>query len=168
MATERLPVSDIPHALRKADVNLSFQPLLQFRSKDGLRIGKVGDQVLSWHSIERYPGWAVFAPELKSRIELVLEKVPSAQFTRIGFRYVNALTESDHRVKGVQDLTLGIAVAGQQLESSLNLNYKLSHAQHSTVVKLATPELVEGLSTLDMKMRNHLLRPKADPLARTI
>ena len=142
MITDRLPVADMPLPIRRNDPNLAFQPLLQFRSTDGLTVAKVGDQVFSWHSIGRYPGWSLFETDLRSKLSLVQTRIRNVTLTRLGFRYVNALTRDEHRVTGVDDLDMSISVAGAPLKSALNLNYKIQEPKHSIVVKIATPEII--------------------------
>jgi uncharacterized protein (TIGR04255 family) len=53
----RTPIADLPAALRQSDVNLKYQATLELKELNGLRLVKIGTNVVSLHNISRYIGW---------------------------------------------------------------------------------------------------------------
>lgn len=93
MALERMPIADLPAPMRRADPNLAYQPTLQLKSTAGLRVGRVGDNVVSWHLLAPYAGWAVFKPEILQLLERTKKSIDDIRIARAGFRYLNFLGE---------------------------------------------------------------------------
>jgi uncharacterized protein (TIGR04255 family) len=143
-AAERLPIADIPFPIRRSDPNLAYQAILQVRSGDNKRLAKIGEQVFSWHVLSPYPGWQPFKREIEAKWALLRETVPDISIARLGFRYVNLLATEAHGIKAVNDLNLHIEVAGENLSGPRNLNYKMSTEEQELLVRIATPEFVQG------------------------
>jgi len=141
---ERLPLADLPAQIRRADPNLAYQPILQLWSENRTRVAKIGEQVLSWHALQPYPGWNAFKSELGRVIEGLAKAVANPDVTRLGFRYINALRGSDHGINALQDLNLAVAVGGATLVVPLNINYRQMIGDHHVLTRVATPEFVEA------------------------
>ncbi|MDX8442014.1 TIGR04255 family protein [Mesorhizobium australafricanum] len=148
----RLPLSDIPLPIRRADKNLQHQPLLQLSSPDGNEALKVGDNVVSRHALT-YPGWTAFEPRLLETFRLLYDRIPGLSVTRLGLRYVNLLHPDIHMIEDVNALNLTILVGDNRLTPPLNLNYRRKTTDwHETMIRIASPEFVtsahQGFSTL--------------------
>jgi uncharacterized protein (TIGR04255 family) len=141
----RLPVADIPPPIRSADSQLKYQPVLQLRSSDGTHLVKVGSNVISRHNVRNYCGWEKFEPQLTEVFKALFESISNIRVTRLGFRYVNAITSTRHFISGIWDLALDIKVAGNQLQEPINLNYLSVDGQaHTTMTRIASPQFVTG------------------------
>jgi uncharacterized protein (TIGR04255 family) len=143
----RLPAAEIPHVVRMNDPNLKFQPTIQLNSQDGFDAIKIGENVLSIHRLETYPGWATFGPQLHAALRQLYQLLPDLNVTRLGFRYVNML-HHQHGVESINDLDVSLSVGGESLRPPINLNY-LRHvsATHHVMVRAASPEFVQGPQT---------------------
>jgi uncharacterized protein (TIGR04255 family) len=79
----RTPIADLPAALRQSDVNLKYQATLELKELNGLRLVKIGTNVVSLHNISRYIGWKQgFSGEIHSMVKLVLDRKKDATLTR--------------------------------------------------------------------------------------
>lgn len=143
-ARSRLPLADMPPTLRDSDANLRFQPVLELRRGDGLRAVKLGNRVVSYHVPGAYPGWPVFREEIGGMLDDVAARIGDARLVRVGLRYINVFHPARHAVNGIADTTLAITVAGEPVDTSLNLNYMKIDGQHVVTVRIATPDVVAG------------------------
>ena len=107
-SVERLPSSSIPSAIRENDPNLRFEPTLQLRSEDGRYLAKIGGRVISFHNVQSYCGWEQFQPKLNALIDFIFSRLTELSITRIGFRYVNALTPERHKIANLNELNLSL------------------------------------------------------------
>jgi uncharacterized protein (TIGR04255 family) len=143
---ERLPLADFPAPVRRSDPNLAIQPLLQARTNDSSRFAKIGEQVFSWHALNKYPGWEQFKPELDQALTHVFAAVGGLDVDRLGFRYVNLLTQA-HHIEGFGSFNMDASVGGQRLTSAANLNFQKTVGEQTILVRIATPEFVQGPGT---------------------
>lgn len=140
---ERLPNADIPSDLRKLHPNLRFTPTLALKGEG--RIVRVGECLLSLHVVPRYCGWNQWRPELQSAVELLFKLLKNVTITRIGLRYINALTAERHKVEGIGTLEVSAIAAGEALKEDLNLNFKKQVDDRTVVLtRIATRSFVEG------------------------
>src|SRR5215831_19443967 len=91
----RLPLSDFPPPLRKADANLRYQPLVELRDPNSPRLVKIGSNVISAHVMAPYCGWTAYRPHLYEVLNVLFKKF-QVRLQRIGLRYINAITPRDH------------------------------------------------------------------------
>ena len=139
----RLPAANIPEIARSQDPNLKVQPILELRERNGTLLTKIGVNVLSYHRLAPYPGWAIFKPEIDRTIDFLFDAFRSFKSTRLGFRYLNAFTTEDHGVQSVNHLNYSVNIAGAKLEGPQNLNYHITHSStHLVQVRIASPEFV--------------------------
>jgi uncharacterized protein (TIGR04255 family) len=142
--SNRLPLANVPAAIRQADPNFAYQALLERRDPAGTRIVKIGDRVFSYHALPPYPGWEVLEPELFRAIEFVFGAIDSFVATRLGLRYLNVLTPG-HSVRSAEDLNFSVQVAGRSLDAPLNLNYlRIRGEQHQAMSRIASKEFVQS------------------------
>src|ERR1700730_18206799 len=97
-AKVRLAKEDSPQTIRENDPNFRYMPIIELRKKDTSRIAKVGGHVISYHVLAPYPGWAVFRKEIETVLYSIVEKLKSADFSRLGFRYINVFRPDEHQV----------------------------------------------------------------------
>lgn len=141
----RLPIADIPSPIRQADQNLKYQPVFELKNKSKPQIVKIGGNVISFHVLSPYCGWNEFKPLLDEVIETLMTNIDNVSITRIGLRYINALTEDDHHIKNVADLKLKISVGrNNSFPHSLNLNFMQKESDYSAVIRIASPEFITG------------------------
>jgi len=141
----RLPFSDVPEPIRRMDPNLKFSPLFELKTPDGARIVRIGGTSLSYHILQQYCGWSTFKEELEHVIRELFEKIEGINVTRIGFRYINALTEERHYIRDAHALSVKLHVAEQPLKGPVNLNYLSdSSNDHKTLTRIASPDFVTG------------------------
>lgn len=139
----RLPVAEMPIQLRKSDSNLKYNPVIELRSASGQRVVKVGENALSYHVLQEYPGWSNWKHELAEVIAYIYSCLSGLSIDRVGLRYVNLFTFDDHGVSGVRDLNFSVAIAGGDLDLPMNLNYSSRPSEvHSAVTRIASPEFV--------------------------
>jgi uncharacterized protein (TIGR04255 family) len=142
----RLPTADIPAPIRRADPNLRYQPSIELVSPDGGTSVRVGPQVIAYSRRGSYPGWDVFGAELAKVVDSLYRILPNAHVSRLGLRYINALRSDVHGIKNVSDMDIAIAVAGSDVTSSLNLNFKTDvNSNHEAMCRIATVDLAEGV-----------------------
>jgi len=142
---ERLPVSDIPAPVRAQDATLKFQPVLQLRSDDGSYLIKIGSNVISYHNLGAYCGWPQFQPRLNELFSFLFSELDNVSITRLGFRYINALTSERHHITSVADLNLRLNVADTPLVGPINLNFGTQYSdKHLAMTRIASIDFVQG------------------------
>jgi uncharacterized protein (TIGR04255 family) len=143
--TKRLPVANIPEAIRIQDANLRFSPVIELLHKDGHDRIRIGGNVISLHIAGKYCGWEKYKGQLDTLFACLFEKLSHVNISRIGFRYVNALTSARHQINVVNDLKINITAGGNQLEGQVNLNYLLGYSpNHIAMTRIATTNFVDG------------------------
>ena len=144
-SVERLPSSSIPSAIRENDPDLKFQPTLQLRSEDGRYLVKIGGRVISFHNVSSYCGWDRFQPKLNDLIDFIFGRLSELAITRIGFRYVNALTPERHTIASLTELNISLVVTDKPLDEPINLNYGTVYSDtHRAMTRIASSEFVQG------------------------
>lgn len=141
----RLPAADLPAGLRESNEQLRFQSTIEFVHPSKRRSVRVGPHVLSCHRLSPYVGWETFRPELEEAIDALYSKTENIAVTRLGLRYINALTPAHHLIRSVADLDLGINIANEALAGSLNLNFMIDVSGDTRcTVRIATKEFAHG------------------------
>lgn len=147
-----LPLSNIPAPIRRAEQDLMYAPYIQLQGPDNSRLVQIGENVLSYHVVGKYCGWPSFRPELHQTIIAIFDRVPNLTVTRLGFRYINALTTTRHFVAGINDLSLEISVDKQSLEVPFNLGYETHQEDYIITSRVASPQYVRGKLPPDTSM----------------
>jgi uncharacterized protein (TIGR04255 family) len=142
---EQLPASNIPAALRQVDLNFRYQPVFALIGEENLRAVRIGPQVLSYHRVMPYVGWARFKPEIDEAIAGVFEKGEGLTVERLGLRYLNALRSDLHGIQSIGDLDLTVQIAGEGIPGNVNVNFTTEVADKTDcTVRIATPEFILG------------------------
>lgn len=143
----RLPIADIPAPIRQATPAFRHQATLELRNKDGARIIRIGEDVLSVHvaGVRRYPGWSVFQGFLRSSFTGLFEKLQNVECKAISFRYINAVTRDRHALSDVHQLNLEIKVNSIALTGPVNLNFVVEQGkEHLVTTRIAHQQFVQG------------------------
>jgi uncharacterized protein (TIGR04255 family) len=149
-AAQRLPVAEIPSAIRKVDPNLQFQPVIEFRSPDHPRIVRLSDQSVSYHALAPYPGWSMWSPELIGVIDFVFSVLENFSAIRLGLRYINVLSPT-HFVADIRSLNFSASVGGAPLDVPLNLNYQEKDGDERLgIVRIASKEFIVNQSPAEL------------------
>ena len=141
----RLPISDIPEPVRRANGNLKYEPLFELADTDRTRLIRIGGNVISYHVLREYCGWVDFQKELEHVLVEPFEKISDLTIERIGFRYINSLVEERHFINGAQSLNVQLSVAEEPITGPVNLNFIVDNSDfHQTLTRIASPEFVKG------------------------
>lgn len=84
---EKLPILQIPEAVREVDQNLIYQPHYRLRKENFLV--QIGPRTVSVAVIEEYPGWSNFLPEIEYVFSKFNELRIIDKVTRFAIRYTN-------------------------------------------------------------------------------
>jgi len=142
---KRLPNSDIPYPIRQAEEGLRYQSTVELRKNDDSRLVKVGPHSFSYHFVGSYPGWDVVKRELDEAVDAVFLRISGLIVKRLGLRYINGMDSERHQVSSVADLDLSVCVGGDNVKSSLNLNFAMiSSDVHTVMTRVASKEFVKG------------------------
>ena len=140
----RLPIASFPVEVRDADPNLRFQPTVQLASPAPGELIKIGPHVISLHVVTPYPGWDALSERLHLLVEMLFEAVKDVSISRLGLRYVNALTP-DHGVSRISDLQFSVQLGGQETNSEMVFSHRFKvDREIEGMLSLATPSFVNG------------------------
>lgn len=143
-AVSRLPIASFPVEVRDADPNLRFQPTLQLSSPSPGELVKVGPHVISLHVVAPYPGWEALSARLKLLIEMLFSSVNDVTLSRLGLRYINAIT-ADHGVSRISDLQFSVMLGGRETSSEMVFSHRFNvDNEIQGTLSLATPSFVNG------------------------
>lgn len=84
---EKLPVLQIPQAVRAIDANLKYLPEYRLTNPPFLLL--VGPQSFSMATVGDYVGWDAFSRQIFEAMERLRSMSVVAKVTRIGLRYIN-------------------------------------------------------------------------------
>ncbi len=141
----RLPVAELPAGLRDSDRQLRFQPIFQLDRPTPGEVIKLGARVLSLHVVAPYPGWSVFRERLNVLVKALYDAVPSPVITRLGLRYINALTPS-HGFQDVWDLDFTLTAGGAKPAGAVTATYQFGVSPNAQAqVAIATLGFVQGV-----------------------
>ncbi|HEY1804941.1 MAG TPA: TIGR04255 family protein [Terracidiphilus sp.] len=139
----RLPAYSLPEPLRDVDPNLRYQPIFELQKDQ--RSLRIGPRVISYHLRKPYNGWAAFGSEVATVVNALFSKVEAPVIKRLGFRYLNALTQEFHGIRGVSDLDIAVQIGQQTVSDGININVKMKISDDTNcLVKVATPTFVTG------------------------
>ena len=84
---EKLPILQIPEAIRSQDPNFRFQPYYRFQKENYLL--QIGPGVINFINQENYLGWNAFYPRIKASLLKIQGLELVTKFNRLGVRYIN-------------------------------------------------------------------------------
>jgi len=140
---QRLAIADIPEPIRNQDQSLKYNATLQLSGSG--RFVRVGPNVISYHIVAPYPGWATFYEELSHLVLALFKKLDNLHVVRLGLRYVNMLQSGRHLISGVEDIDISVRVGGDDHQGGMNLLLRTIPAPDYVVqTRIVTPDLVTG------------------------
>jgi len=141
----RLPAYEMPAAFRDADANLRFVPVLELASTDPPRAVRIGGHVLSYHLLAPYSGWVSFEKELHVAVDGLFDKTEGLVVTRLGLRYINALSPASHGIASIGQLDVKIEVSQAAVTEQVMLNFITDLPNQTQCrVAVATRGFVQG------------------------
>lgn len=144
-SVHRLPLADIPAIVRAQDPNLAFQPTMQLERSDGARVYKIGERVISLHCLKHYPLWLAFQSECEALAKASKEALHGFSATRLGLRYINLFSQSEHGVGSLTDLPVSIKIAKKDIRPPIQLNYRRRiKADLELACILASPDYLQN------------------------
>lgn len=112
---DKLPILQIPEAIRSSDPNLIYAP--HYKLSGGNFVIQIGSKVFSFSNVNEYVGWELFHKE----VNIVLKKICGLNIikeaNRIGLRYINLFPEMNIFEKS----DLKINLKEEPLEKDVNL-----------------------------------------------
>jgi uncharacterized protein (TIGR04255 family) len=149
----KLPAYDIPSAFRDADPTLRFVPVFELSSTNPPRAVRIGAHVLSYHHLPPYAGWAAFSTELDTAIDGLFDRTQGLAISRLGLRYINALSPDLHGIATVSDMDLELKVSGVPVGEKVNLNFITdTTTQAQCTVRVASRDFVQGQFSPEAKV----------------
>lgn len=142
----RLPISDIPDAVRRSDPNLQHKPIIELVSPDGKNAIRLGPNVLILSRRGDYQGWdGGFGADIEKLCDRLLKVVGSLRVTRLGLRYINALRSDIHGIRGPENLQIELNVANATVDGAFSLGFVTgTGSQFETMNRLSTVEFASG------------------------
>lgn len=141
----RFPIAEMPPAMRSADPQLKFMPVIELREPNGPRSVRIGPNVISYHRAAPYVGWSKFLPEIETLVLDLFRRAPGLVVNRLGLRYINAMNQADHEVGSVADLTLVTSIRSDQLVKSLIVASQFEvGAGTICTLRVSTPDFLLG------------------------
>lgn len=142
----RLPAYGIPDPIRTADPNFRYQPVFELLESTNQRSVRIGPNVLSYHLRSPYNGWPTFGTELDRVTAALFKSANDLMVSRLGLRYINALTPADHGIHAVSDLDMSVRIGDVNILDGINVNVtKQLHPAMACIVRVATPGFITGL-----------------------
>lgn len=149
---EKLPILQIPEAIRNKDENLIFQP--HYKLKRENFIAQVGPRVFALSMTPPFTRWSEYLPELLTVFDKVGKANVIADVSRFGLRYINNFDEPileklnvELKIvdRGVQDDEIYI----RNISASGNFNVLLQivNCSDNLLAKNANAETVSAIDT---------------------
>lgn len=86
-SVEKLPILQIPDAIRSKDPNLMFSPHYKLQKENFLL--QIGPKVFSLVNTKEYSGWDLFSEKAYETFDKISQLGIAKQIIRVGLRYVN-------------------------------------------------------------------------------
>jgi uncharacterized protein (TIGR04255 family) len=144
-SVERLPIGEIPQAVRDRDASLQYQPLVRLHSKDSQFRVSVGNRSYNFAVVRKYCGWKELIKELRRFIQHFFQSNIHTEIQRLGLRYQNALTSPDHCIESLFDLNVELAIAGEEVSTPVSITYTKQHTSTlKSICRIVSSEYVQG------------------------
>lgn len=151
---QRLPAYELPPQARELDPTVRYAPVLQLLGQDGPSVLRFGPAVLSYHRRAPYNSWSEFQPQLQRVIDSLFDTTENnVKATRIGLRYLNALTPAAHGINSIADLDLKLTIAEDDIKGKVNINLTDQlDACLAYTVRVSTKEFLAGIFPSDISI----------------
>lgn len=144
---ERMGVADLPKAMRDADPNLQFSPLVKLTWGNFFIV--IGDNSLGIACRYPYPGWGYFKPAIIEIIEAINKIEVISIIERYSMKYID-LIPSNNIKKQISSINIDVSLGGYKLENSnFSLRMDISDKENNllhvvNVISSARTKLVDG------------------------
>ncbi len=138
---DRLPILQLPEALRLSDPNLIFQPYYRLSTENFAF--QFGAKVISLNNSGTYVGWDVYYAKLVETITTVVKSGVIKNVLRFGIRYINFFENIDI----YKNITLEVKMNNAPLESTqLLTRAELNIGKFSGVLQVASKaDIITGV-----------------------
>ncbi len=127
---EKLPILQVPEAIRSKDPNLIYQA--HYALRQDKFIFKIGPKVLTFSNINKYMGWEILFPKVVAIIRKINETKVIENAERIGIRYVNLFKSSI-----LEKIHLDIKLIGEDVvEGTTNLRTELTDGDYLKIINI--------------------------------
>lgn len=134
---EKLPILQIPEALRSTDPNLIFQPTYRLHCKDFVL--QVGPRVFSISFVGEYPGWKSILQSAQEIFSKIKDLGFVQKISKFSIRYINLFNNLDI----FQNLTLLIRKDNLPIKSKNTvLRFELTENRFEQVLHIASPSQI--------------------------
>lgn len=134
---EKLPVLQIPEALRSADPNLMFQATYRLHCKDFVL--QVGPRVFNISFVGEYPGWKSISQSAQGVFSKIKDLGLIQDISKFSIRYINLFNNLDI----FENLTLRIRKDNLPIKSKNTvLRFELTENRFMQVLHIADPSQV--------------------------
>lgn len=108
---DKLPILQLPEAIRLSDPNLVFQPYYRMTNQNFAF--QFGAKVITLNNSGTYIGWSAFYPKLIETINDVVKSGIIKNVLRFGIRYINFFEKMDI----YKNITLEVKMSGTSLDT---------------------------------------------------
>lgn len=135
-AIDSLPVSQVPKAMRDADANLQFAPLVRLRWNSFVIL--VGDRTLSIACALPYPGWRAFKPAILQVTKEAKALGIIQTIQRCSLKYTDLIPLSNLHEQ-VAAINASVVVGNHKLEKEVfSLRLEIPRNGHLTAVQIVS------------------------------
>lgn len=128
----KLPILQIPEAIRSSDKNLIYAPHYTLRS--GNYILQIGPQVFSLANVHEYAGWDTFYGQIKNVFKRIIDLKIIKKTKRLGLRYINVFPEMNIFEKS----DLKVFIKEDLLVNRVNLTIDLPSNEFINTLRMAS------------------------------
>ena len=137
---ERLPVSDIPEQMRRADPILRFQPLLKLHADRFLIM--VGDASVAIACQLPYAGWALFKPKIIEILSVLKDTGLIQEIERYSMKYID-LVDGKDIAEQISRTNIQVVIGTHKLASEpFNITVEITRDPFTHIVQIAGPSSV--------------------------
>jgi len=134
----KLPILQLPEAIRNKDPNLAFQPHYQLQKDSYLM--QIGPKVVSFANVNDYVGWGTFSEVLFKILKRLISTEIIQNISRLGLRYINVFDNLNVFNKSSLKIFLGNIEISQ---NDINLNVILPSGNFKSRLMIANNAKVD-------------------------
>lgn len=144
---ERMGAAEFPKAMREADPNLQFSPLIKVIWDNFFIV--IGDSSLGIACKYPYPGWSNFKPAILKIISAVSDSKIISNIERYSMKYVDLIPANDIEEQ-ISSVNINVSLGGHKLQNNnFSLRMDISDEENSllhvvNILSSARTKLVDG------------------------
>ena len=147
---EKLPILQIPEAIRSQDPNFRFQPYYRFQNENYLL--QIGPRVINFINQENYLGWDAFYSRIKDALLKVQQLELVTQFNRLGIRYINMFPFDIYDRINLEIFMSGTRLRANQttVRTTIQTSNFTTNLQIANNAQIATTNAIKAGSVIDI------------------